>query len=199
MIWDVVEITVGRLPTQDLQVADEEVSREHAIFRREGESYSVEDLRTGLGTEVNGERIQGRCELGPGDRIQIGSLKLEFAMSEGQVPRGPHVRFGSELKGYGLPSGDGDAGSTMLGLAPDDMLAATTPAPRAAEPVALSASGALEASVPRDLDDLFDDPDEPGGFAIGNGPDDVLAAAPAQAPAPAPVPAPALDRWRCAP
>ena len=180
VIWDVVEITVGRVPTQDIQIPDEEISRQHAVFRKEGDRFSVEDLKTSRGTQVNGEEIRGRRELAPGDRIEIGPLKLQFGATERQIPRGSNVKFGSELKAFALPGGAEHGERTMLGLAPEDVLAETRP-PERPGPVAMTASGDLEVSEVRDLDDLFDE-DEPDAFEIGEPAVDLM---PAQAPAPA--------------
>lgn len=179
VIWDIVEITVGRMTDQDIQILDEEISRKHAIFRKEGDRFSVEDLNTSLGTQVNGEEIRGRREIAPGDWIQIGPLQLQFGATEQQIPRGSNVRFGSELKGFRLPVEAEEDGRTVLGLAPEDVLVETRPTLRElgpAAPVALSASGDLEVSEVQDLDGLFDE-DEPDGFEIGEPTVDLVSAA----------------------
>ncbi len=44
IVWDTLDITVGRNENQDIVIADSEVSREHAVFRRRGEACEVEDL-----------------------------------------------------------------------------------------------------------------------------------------------------------
>src|SRR4029453_2216730 len=46
VIWDTVEVTVGRMPNQDLVVPDKDVSRHHAPLRCERGLYSVEDCGT---------------------------------------------------------------------------------------------------------------------------------------------------------
>ncbi|MBW2691141.1 MAG: FHA domain-containing protein, partial [Deltaproteobacteria bacterium] len=55
IVWDTLDISVGRNDSQDIVVADPEVSREHALFRRRGEVCVLEDLNTGLGTIVDGK------------------------------------------------------------------------------------------------------------------------------------------------
>ena len=74
VVWDTLDISVGRLDSQDLVVPDPEVSRKHAVFHRDGERFTLEDLGTGLGTLVNGEPISTH-ELQHGDVIQIGKLE----------------------------------------------------------------------------------------------------------------------------
>ena len=70
--------TIGREPECDLQVLDSEVSRRHAKVTIRGGVATIEDLHSGNGTYVNGERILGSYTLAPGDRIEIGSATIEL-------------------------------------------------------------------------------------------------------------------------
>ena len=154
VVWDTVEITVGRHPGQDLVVPDGDVSREHTVFRCERSSFVVEDRGTALGTRVNGARVRSAA-LDPGDVVEVGRLRIEFHQSQ-QMPRvGGCVRYASELKADAVAiRGPGDR--TMLGLELDDALASPAPAadaPHAAGARALSDDGALE-EVPEIGDDL---------------------------------------------
>lgn len=78
------EIRIGRTPVlNDLLLADERVSRRHAVLRRLGRSYVLTDLESANGTFVNGQRITERI-LSGGDAIAIGRCMLVFeAGSEG--------------------------------------------------------------------------------------------------------------------
>lgn len=146
VVWDTLDIRVGRLDSQDLVVPDPEVSRKHALFRRDGERFTVEDLGTGLGTLVNGERISTH-ELQHGDVIQIGSLELKFGQTEKRIRPGANVCFASQLKAGGLPAFDADAsGRTMLAFdARDDLLVSpATQPPAELGGRAVSADGTLE-------------------------------------------------------
>ena len=190
VVWDTLDISVGRLESQDLVVPDPEVSRKHAIFRREGERFTLEDLGTGLGTLVNGEPIS-TCELQHGDVIQIGSLELKFGQTERKIRPGGNVCFSSELKAGSLPAASGDvSGRTMLAFDVEDELFASAPAQPAEEPGprAVSADGTLEV-----LDDM--DPLGLSGTDLGPGapardldrefdekPDEWAAAAPTRLP-----------------
>ena len=143
VIWDTIEITVGRQDSQDIVLSDLEISREHAVFRKRGDCCTVEDLDTTLGVLVNGNPVKEH-ELQPGDDIRIGPLTIQFGRSEEQMRRGPNVRFASEIKGFALPSG-ADGGGTMLAInAEENPLPTVAPvaAPIAARGV--SASGELE-------------------------------------------------------
>jgi two-component system, cell cycle response regulator len=62
---------IGRSQDSELWLADDGVSRRHAILTREGSSYFVEDEGSANGTFVAGVRIT-RHELRDGDVIQFG-------------------------------------------------------------------------------------------------------------------------------
>jgi len=146
IVWDTLDIRAGRRKTMDLVIADPEVSREHAIFRRDGDRASVEDLNTGIGTLVNGERITQR-ELQPGDVVTIGSMQIRYGRTEKAVRPGANVRFASELKSGLVVPARAEGGRTMLAFDADDELAVSLPtepttSPRVAR--AVSADGSLE-------------------------------------------------------
>jgi predicted component of type VI protein secretion system len=115
IIWDTLEVTVGRSPDRDLVIPDSEVSRQHSLFRIEGQSHTVADLHTSNGTYVNGTRIS-RHQLRPGDVVELGPARIQFRQ-EAESPKGKNVKFASQLKGF-APFGEGeDAGNrTMLGI-----------------------------------------------------------------------------------
>ena len=73
------ETLIGRNPTTDVTLLDENISREHALilFDPESDAYTIEDLQSTNGTKVNGKGIRSH-ELQPGDEIQIGHTKFAF-------------------------------------------------------------------------------------------------------------------------
>ena len=73
------ETLIGRNPTTDVTLLDENISREHAliVFDPDMGSYTLEDLQSTNGTKVNGKGIRS-CELSPGDEIQIGGTRFQF-------------------------------------------------------------------------------------------------------------------------
>lgn len=133
VIWDTVDVRVGRRKTQDIVVPDAEVSREHTVFRREGDRHVVKDLGTGLGTLVNGERIS-EYELQPGDVIQIGPLEVRFGCTTHRMRPSGNSRFASQLKG-GLYAAarPGAGGRTVLGFDPAESFASAAPTTPPAE------------------------------------------------------------------
>jgi FHA domain/zinc-ribbon domain len=72
---DVTEI--GRHPESDIFLDDITVSRRHAEIKRDGGSFSLNDVGSLNGTYVNRERVED-AELHSGDEIQVGKFKLVF-------------------------------------------------------------------------------------------------------------------------
>jgi pSer/pThr/pTyr-binding forkhead associated (FHA) protein len=69
--------TAGRHPDGDIFLDDVTVSRRHAEFHRDGDTFAVRDLGSLNGTYLNGERVQAAV-LSTGDEIQIGKFRLVF-------------------------------------------------------------------------------------------------------------------------
>jgi hypothetical protein len=68
---------VGRDPGADLQLEDEEVSREHAALRVLPDGrLAIEDLGSSNGTWVNGHRLTGPVSLSGGEQIRIGTTNM---------------------------------------------------------------------------------------------------------------------------
>lgn len=69
---------VGRTPEAEvvLPAEDDAVSRRHARLLHRGDRLILEDLGSTNGTRVNGQRITGPVEVGPGDEIMIGRTQL---------------------------------------------------------------------------------------------------------------------------
>jgi predicted component of type VI protein secretion system len=143
IVWDTLDISVGRSDSQDIVIAEPEVSREHALFRRRGAACEVEDLKSGLGTIVDGRAIKVHG-LQHGNLIQIGTLEIEFGQSAEPIARGQNVRFASELKEFGLSALEDGAGRTMLGFDTEDDLLPVSPSASASSPRAVTADGTVE-------------------------------------------------------
>jgi hypothetical protein len=97
------ELLVGRGPRCDIVLQAAGVSRRHARFVREGESFRVVDLDSANGLSVNGERTKERL-LTVGDVVAIDDFTLTFvidhepleavvrsAPAPAPVPQPPHV------------------------------------------------------------------------------------------------------------
>lgn len=60
----------------DVQLMDSRISREHAEVSIQNGTWVIRDLGSSNGTWVNGDRIEGLCELEQGDRLVVGRITL---------------------------------------------------------------------------------------------------------------------------
>jgi pSer/pThr/pTyr-binding forkhead associated (FHA) protein len=154
IIWDTLDITVGRLDSEDIVVAEADISRRHTIFRRKGEIFEVEDQGTVLGTIVNGKPAKVH-ELRHGDVIKIGPIEIRFGQTTKTIKPGGSVHYASELKEFGLSANvDDTAGRTMLGFDTDDDAISGAPTFKTDTPVAraVTADGEVEIGGPDTMD-----------------------------------------------
>ncbi|HSN91853.1 MAG TPA: FHA domain-containing protein, partial [Anaeromyxobacteraceae bacterium] len=81
------EIAIGR-GTEGVAVrlADRNVSRRHARLVRQKGDVWVEDLGSLIGTRVNGDRVDGKRKLRPGDIVQIGDYDLAVLADGVEIP-----------------------------------------------------------------------------------------------------------------
>jgi len=72
------EITIGRAANCTIMIPDDTyVSQLHARIFRTADGAWVEDLGSTNGSYLNGARVTAAQQLGPGDRLQIGSTIME--------------------------------------------------------------------------------------------------------------------------
>ena len=69
--------TIGRRPTNDIQIDNLAVSGEHAVILKMGEDFYIEDKDSTNGTEVNAKLVKSHL-LQPGDLIVFGKHQLKF-------------------------------------------------------------------------------------------------------------------------
>jgi len=79
------ETLIGRNPTTDVTLLDENISREHSIILYDDESgsYTIEDLQSTNGTKVNGKKVRS-VGLNDDDEIEIGHTRFRFLMRKPQ-------------------------------------------------------------------------------------------------------------------
>lgn len=75
-------IVIGRLATNDVVLADANVSRRHAELRKVDGRWTVRDLGSTNGTIVNG-KLASEHALDDGDRLSFGTSELIFQLGEG--------------------------------------------------------------------------------------------------------------------
>jgi pSer/pThr/pTyr-binding forkhead associated (FHA) protein len=76
-LLDADEVSAGRHPDSGIFLDDVTVSRRHAVFRRSGDSFTVEDAGSLNGTYVNRNRIE-KVSLKDSDEVQVGKYRLVF-------------------------------------------------------------------------------------------------------------------------
>lgn len=69
------QVTVGRVPDNDIQLDDVTVSRLHAVLVKQDAAWLVRDLGSLNGTYVNNERVD-EAPVRHGDDVQIGRFRL---------------------------------------------------------------------------------------------------------------------------
>jgi|1185.fasta_scaffold1604760_1 pSer/pThr/pTyr-binding forkhead associated (FHA) protein len=73
------KILIGRKDDCDVVLREHTVSRHHALIRRDGEHWILEDLGSKNGTGVNGVPLDGPVPLREGDFVTFGHLGLRFS------------------------------------------------------------------------------------------------------------------------
>jgi predicted component of type VI protein secretion system len=121
LVWDTRTLSIGRAKENDIVLADNEISRRHVIFKKEGNRFLVGDYQTGNGTFVNGQRIEGTepQPLRTGDLIAIATL-LELEFYDGDLhpaKRGLKLEYASHLKTVGMMPANANPNATLLGMA----------------------------------------------------------------------------------
>lgn len=159
------EIVIGRLPECDIQLPSNMVSRKHARVFLDGDHYSVEDLGSGNGTFLNGQKIDGKQPLKANDRLKFGPILVRYESDQpysgGDVAqrvlqnvRSSQVEINEDQGGGGatiLGSLESNAGFNLLDVRPQEKLKAVLDISRA-----LAGTLEVEKLLPRILDSLFE-------------------------------------------
>ncbi len=81
-------VTLGRSSTTELCFADDAgLSRQHMALERDGNEWTVQDLGSKNGTQVNNIPLKGKLKLKSGDRITAGHLTIIY--DDHTAPPGP--------------------------------------------------------------------------------------------------------------
>ena len=77
-------VILGRQSTCDVQIVDNNASRAHCQVRRDGRLFSLVDLGSRNGTQLNGKKINERL-LFFGDCIRVGEVEFLFVKEPGDI------------------------------------------------------------------------------------------------------------------
>jgi len=77
-------VTIGRDPSNDIALSDEEVSRFHVRIKQRGRLTVIEDLDSRNGTYLNGDRVLNSI-IKSADKILIGNTELVFFTAESDI------------------------------------------------------------------------------------------------------------------
>ena len=73
--------SIGRDVNNSIVIDDSFVSADHALLTFRGRAWYIEDRGSTNGTYLNGQRVDGRASVKPGDTIGIG--RVDLLVSEG--------------------------------------------------------------------------------------------------------------------
>lgn len=85
------EYRLGRADANTIRLTDRNVSRNHAILKKNGQAWIVKDLQSYNGTYVNGVRVIGETPVQNGDIVQLGDYRIELIDEALQVPLDPNA------------------------------------------------------------------------------------------------------------
>src|SRR5699024_6822376 len=71
-------VSIGRSNKSSIIIKDPYTSREHLRIVKDEGDYYLEDMESGNGTIVNGEKIMDVVRLKNGDRIKLGAVEFLF-------------------------------------------------------------------------------------------------------------------------
>lgn len=98
--------TLGRHPSNTIQLLDKIVSKEHCIIELRGTEYVLRDLGSLNGTYINAGRVNGEQGLRHGDDISLGSTRARFDDGSGKPVAPPVPAPAGEVAGPApVPSG----------------------------------------------------------------------------------------------
>ncbi len=86
-------VVVGRGPGADVAIADDSMSRQHALFELEADGWHVSDLGSTNGLCINGA-VLGAAPLKHGDKIRLGTVELQYVLEE-RAAAAPRHRLGA--------------------------------------------------------------------------------------------------------
>src|SRR5881275_2720396 len=87
--FDKDEVTIGRVPGNDVVLPKGNVSKRHSRVVRQDGRFFVVDLKSTNGTYLNGRRITTPSVIRPGDKIYVGDFVVVVDMGEAGLSAPP--------------------------------------------------------------------------------------------------------------
>ena len=72
------EVRIGRVSSNEIVLPKSNISKRHALLTHSAGGLAITDTKSTNGTFVNGERINGVCDLSLGDKIYLGEFTVEI-------------------------------------------------------------------------------------------------------------------------
>lgn len=117
------EMVIGRLPECEIQLPSNMVSRKHAKVYAQGDDFFVEDMGSGNGTFVNGQKINGPHKLKPNDRLKFGPMLMRYESDRPVAPSEDSavavLEQAAQMGGVEIRDDGSDASSTIMGALDD--------------------------------------------------------------------------------
>jgi pSer/pThr/pTyr-binding forkhead associated (FHA) protein len=148
-----------------------------AVIHKQGGQYVLQDPGSPIGVGLNGVRVASAA-LNPGDKIQVGSLTLEFLMKAGAARRSAEARSkGVAVGGFAGPVGGAPIGG-MPGGIPQGMNQPTMAVPQPQMPqtqMPQAPYGQPTMAVPQPMQTGAQTVMTPGGIQTAGGPNSLIA------------------------
>ncbi len=110
-------VTLGRHEDNHIVIDDPRVSRHHAQLTWDRQTFALEDLDSGNGTWVNGQRIAGRRYLKPGDEIGLSpEVVLVYRRHSHSIDETQPVSLPEEQPAVAAPDAGGHKGFLLFGV-----------------------------------------------------------------------------------
>lgn len=84
-VHDGDRLTIGRSASNDIQIAEGHISREHAIIACEGGAFKIDDVGSANGTFINGVQVYGEHDLDIGDEVHLFVSVMKLLSPQGNL------------------------------------------------------------------------------------------------------------------
>ncbi len=78
-------LSIGRSASNDIQIAEAHISRQHAIVACKNGAFTIDDVGSANGTFVNGVQVYGENPLAIGDEVHLFVSALKLIAATGEI------------------------------------------------------------------------------------------------------------------